>query len=70
MTSKFQKRELNVIAGAIEGINHYLYIFTESAEENSENSWSIFDYTKQALLSNSEDVTRYAVPRGGLFKNI
>ena len=64
MTGKFQKPDFNVIAGTLEGLNNYLYNFTQSAEENSEFSRSIFDYTKRALLSNSDDINRYAMPRG------
>ena len=66
MKSKNHTPELNVIAGALEGINHFLYNFTQSAEENSEFSWAIFDFSRQALLANSQDVSRYAVPRGAL----
>lgn len=64
MNTKAQKHDFNVIAGTLEGLNNYLYNFTQSAEEQSEHSLSIFEYTKQALLNNVDDVTRYAMPRG------
>lgn len=58
------KPDLNVIAGALEGLNNYLYNFTHSAEEGSEYAKNIFEYTKQALLSSIDDLNRYAMPKG------
>ena len=67
MKTKSQKGpDFSAIAGALEGINNYLYNFTQSAEENSEYAWEIFDCTRKALLANTEELTRYAMPRGDL----
>lgn len=66
MTNKFRKPDFNVIAGALEGLCNFLFNFTQSAEEDREQSFSIFDYTKQALLNNSEDIARYAMPKAAL----
>jgi DNA-dependent protein kinase catalytic subunit len=68
MSTKCHKPDLNVISGALEGINNYLYNFTQSAQESSEHSWDIFNYTKQALLSNHniDELNRYAMPRAAL----
>lgn len=68
MNTKHHKADLNVIAGALEGINNYLYNFTQSTEEKSVHSVTIFEYMKRALLSSPEDLTRYAMPKGFLFK--
>jgi hypothetical protein len=65
---KSNKPDLNVIAGSLEGLNNYLFNFTQSAEEGSEHAKYIFNYTKQALLVNTDDVNRYAMPRGFFFK--
>lgn len=62
--SKKEKHDFNVIAGSLEGLNYYLYNFTHSAEEGSEHSKNIFEFTKQALMSTVTDLTRYAVPKG------
>lgn len=64
METKCHKPDLNVIAGTLEGLNNYLFNFTQSAEEKSKESVKIFHYTKQALLSNADDLNRYAMPRG------
>lgn len=53
-----------VIAGALEGLNFYLYNFTHSAEEHAENAKSIFDYMQLALLNSVDEVTRFAMPKG------
>lgn len=63
---KASKPDFNVIAGALEAINQYLYNFTQSAEEGSKNSREIFKFAKLALTSNNEDLTRYAMPRAAL----
>lgn len=60
------KPDLNVIAGALEGLNFYLYNFTHSAEEGGEYTKSIFDYAKQALLASADDLSRYAMPKAAL----
>ena len=65
---KEQKHDFNVIAGALEGINSYLYNFTHSVQEDRENSLVIFEFTKQALLTNVDDITRFAMPKGLLNK--
>ena len=67
MTNKCHKADLSVIAGTLDGLNNYLFNFTQSAEEGSIYSKDIFNYTKQALLSNSDDLNRYAMPRGILY---
>lgn len=67
MTKKFHKPDLNVIAGALEGLNNYLYNFTQSADEGGEFSKTLFNYTKQALLNNADDINRYAMPKGFYF---
>ncbi len=65
MNSKHNnKPELNVIAGALDGLTHYLFHFTQS--ENAKESKEIFDYIYKALLNNSDDVTRYAMPKAAL----
>ena len=67
MKTKSQKGpDFSAMAGALEGINIYLYNFMLSAEENGQYAWEIFDCTRKALLANSEDVSRYAMPRGTL----
>ncbi len=66
MTSKFRKPDYNVIAGALEGLNNCLYNFAQSAEESHQEAFAIFDYTKQALLTNTDDITRYAMPKAAL----
>ena len=66
MTNKFRKPDFNIIAGALEGLCNFLYNFTQSSDEDREQSFAIFDYTKQALLNNSEDIARYAMPKAAL----
>lgn len=66
MSSKFHKPDLNVIAGTLEGLNNYMYNYTQSADDNDGCISSIFNYTKQALLSNSDDISRYAMPKAAL----
>ncbi len=55
---------MNVIAGALEGLNHYLTNFSTSESEDKKSAKSIFDYAKKALLGDTEDINRYAMPRG------
>jgi hypothetical protein len=64
MNNKNKKPDFGVIAGALEGLNNYLFNFTQSADEGSKHSREIFNFAKQALLSNTDDITRYAMPRG------
>ncbi|CAF0899355.1 unnamed protein product [Brachionus calyciflorus] len=63
MTTKNHKPDFNVIAGAIESLNNYLYNFSPS--EKSDYSKVMFDYIKRALV-NSEELNRYAVPKAAL----
>jgi hypothetical protein len=67
MKTKCHKVDFGVIAGVLDGINNYLFNFTQSAEEGGKYSRDIFMYTKQALLSNTDDITRYAMPKGFQF---
>jgi DNA-dependent protein kinase catalytic subunit len=63
MDAKLHKADLNIITGAIEGLNHYLYNFTQSAEEGSSYAKNIFDYVKKSL-SKKDDLKYYSVPKG------
>ena len=62
MNTKCHKPDLNIIAGALDGLNHYLYHFHVSESDNYAKS--IFGYAKQALMSNADDINRYAMPKG------
>ena len=59
--------ELNVIAGALDGLCHYLHVFTQTSTDNEKTSQEIFDFTYKALLNSSDDVNRYAMPKAALF---
>jgi hypothetical protein len=58
------KPDLNVIAGALDGLNHYLYNFSPSESEDKKYAKNIFEYAKKALLGDTDDINRYAMPRG------
>ena len=61
MDNPAHKAELNLIAGSLEAINHWLF---SMAKDNKETyAKSIFDYVKKAL-SKRDDLTRFSVPRG------
>lgn len=53
-----------MIAGALDGLNHYLTNFSTSESEDKKSAKSIFDYAKKALLGDTDDINRYAMPRG------
>lgn len=55
---------MNLIAGSLDGLNSYLHNFSTSGNEN--NSQIIFNFIKLALLSSSDDLNRYAVPKSAL----
>ena len=57
-----------MISGALEGLNHYLNQFQPSEHGDTINTKIIFDYTKKALLSDTDDINRYAMPRGILIE--
>ena len=66
MNSKFRKPEFNVIAGTLEGLNNYMYNYTQSTDDNDGCIKNIFSYLKQALLNNSSDISRYSIPKTAL----
>jgi len=66
MNNKFRKPDYNLIAGALEGINNFLSSFNQFGEYGNQDAFAIFDYTKQALLTNTDDLTRYAMPKAAL----
>lgn len=64
MSTKNLKPDLQAIAGALEGLNNYLYNFTQSVSDGSKYANDIFNFTKQALLSNTEVLSKFPVPTG------
>jgi hypothetical protein len=64
MSSKHHSPDMNIIAGTIDGLNNYLFNFTQSVEQGSEYASDIYTYSKKALLNSTDDLNRYAVPKG------
>jgi hypothetical protein len=64
METKGRKPDFNIIAGTLEGLNHYLNNFTQSAQEGAKYSYNIYKYCRDALVENTSDLTRFAMPKG------
>ncbi|RNA36044.1 DNA-dependent kinase catalytic subunit-like [Brachionus plicatilis] len=64
INAKFRKSDLSLIAGALDGLNSYLNNF--SVSETSDHLRAVFNFIKLSLLSSSEDLSRYAVPKSAL----